>query len=263
MENELMQLDVEQITLQQGKINFPEYTKLKEQALLLAEWISGIEVDPENVKENKKLLAAVNKSVNELDTKRKAIKNCMLEPYLEFEEKVKEIMVIVKDADLIVREQVKALEEKERTEKKEVLEHIFNKRISHYSFRDLFTFEDFLKPQHLNKTVSIDSVDKEMVSFLSKITADLKAIESMPEAKDVLSCYMETKELAAALTMHQRNKEQKERIEKAQAIKAPAATLIAYLVSVKCYDQKELNFLELLLKANGFEYTIDNILGGH
>jgi hypothetical protein len=259
MENELMSLDVEQISLQQGNINFPEYTQLKTQAQQLAEWISNIEVSANNVKENKKLLAAVNKSVNELETRRKAIKACMLEPYLQFEEQVKEIVNIVKDADEVVRQQVKALEEKERIEKKEVLEHLFNKRISHYSFRDLFTFADFLKPQHLNKTASIDSVEKEIIAFLSKIAADLKAIESMPDAKDVLSCYLDTKELAGALTLYQKNKQQKERIEHAQALKPEPAEKIAFLVSVKCHNEKELTLLKMLLDQNGYEYTKDNI----
>lgn len=261
MESELMALDVEQISLQQGNIYFPEYKKLKQQAQELAEWISNITVDPENVKENKRLLAAVNKSVNELETRRKAIKNCMLEPYNEFEQQVKEIVGIVKDADEVVRQQVKALEEQERQAKKATIEDLFNKRIVHYSFRDLFTFDDFLKPQHLNKTVTIDSVEKDIVSFLSKITADLKAIESMPESKDVLSCYLDTKDLAAALTLHGRNKQQKERIEQAQAIQAPTAK-IAYLVGVHCENEKDLKFIELLLNENGFIYTVDKILGG-
>ena len=262
MNNELMALDVEQISLQQGNINFPEYTKLKQQAQELAEWISNIEVQPENVKENKKLLAAVNKSVNELETRRKAIKACMLEPYNQFEQQVKEIVAIVKDADEIVRQQVKALEEQERQEKKAALEDLFNKRIVHYSFRDLFTFDDFLKPQHLNKTASIDSVEKEIISFLSKITADLKAIESMPDAKEVLSAYLDTKDLAGALTLHQRNKQQKERIEQAQALQ-PTESEINYLVSVKVYNQKELKLLEMLLQQNGFEFMTDKITGGN
>jgi DNA repair exonuclease SbcCD ATPase subunit len=261
METELMSLDVEQISLQQGNINFPEYKRLKQQAQELAEWISNIEVSAENVKENKKLLAAVNKSVNELETRRKAIKNCMLEPYAAFEQQVKEIVGIVKDADEIVRQQVKALEEQERQEKKVILEDLFNKRIVHYSFRDLFTFDDFLRPKHLNKTASIESVEKEIVSFLTKITEDFKAIETMPEAKDVLSCYLETKDLAAALTLHRRNKQSKERIEQAQAIQAPTAK-IAYLVGVHCENDKELKFIEMLLNENGFIYTVDKILGG-
>jgi septal ring factor EnvC (AmiA/AmiB activator) len=262
MNNELMALDVEQISLQQGNINFPEYTKLKQQAQELAEWISNIEVQPENVKENKKLLAAVNKSVNELETRRKAIKACMLEPYNQFEQQVKEIVAIVKDADEIVRQQVKALEEQERQEKKAALEDLFNKRIVHYSFRDLFTFDDFLKPQHLNKTASIDSVEKEIISFLSKITADLKAIESMPDAKEVLSAYLDTKDLAGALTLYQKNKQQKERIEQAQALQ-PTESEINYLVSVKVYNQKELKLLEMLLQQNGFEFMTDKITGGN
>jgi hypothetical protein len=265
VENEIMSLDVEQISLQQGNINFPEYKKLKQQALELAEWISNIEVQPENVKENKKLLAAVNKSVNELETRRKVIKNCMLEPYTQFEQQVKEIVGIVKDADEIVRQQVKQLEEVERQEKQAALEDIFNKRIVHYSFRDLFTFADFLKPQHLNKTASIDSVEKEIVGFLSKIAADLKAIESMPNAKDVLNAYIDTKDLAAALTLQQQQEQRRQQIEQAQAqaIKQePAANKIAYLVSVQCENEKELKLLEMLLKDNDFAYTTDKIFGG-
>jgi hypothetical protein len=256
MESELMALDVEQITLQQGNINFPEYTQLKAQAQELAEWISNIEVDPDNVKENKKLLAAVNKSVNELETRRKAIKNCMLEPYLQFEEQVKEIVSIVKDADEIVRQQVKALEEQERQNKRAAIEEIFNKRIVHYSFRDLFSFADFLKPQHLNKTASIDSVEKDIIAFLSKITADLKAIESMPDAKDVLSCYLDTKDLAGALTLYQKNKQQKERIEQAQALKADDEEQLG-VWEFSLYNEKDAKLAALLLDQNKIKYSLE------
>lgn len=262
MENELMALNVEQITVQQGFIKFPEYAQLKQQALELAEWISNVQVDAESLKENKKLLAAVNKSINALETRRKTIKNCMLEPYLQFEQQVKEIVTVVKEADEIVRQQVKALEEEERQAKQAAIEEIFNKRIVHYSFRDLFTFADFLQPKHLNKTTSIDSVEKEIVTFLNKLTNDLKAIETMPNAKDILSLYMDTKDLAAALTLWQQKEQRRQQIEQAKAIvKEPK--LIAYLVSVKCYDQKELKLLEMVLKENGFEYTKDNIIGGN
>lgn len=256
MESELMALDVEQITLQQGNINFPEYTQLKAQAQELAEWISNIEVSPDTVKENKALLAAVNKSVNELETRRKSIKACMLEPYLQFEEKVKEIVSIVKDADEIVRQQVKRLEEYERMAKKDTLQEIFEKRIVHYSFRDLFTFADFLKPQHLNKTASIDSVEKEIVNFLSKITADLKAIESMPDAKSVLSCYLDTKDLAAALTLYQKNKQQKERIEQAQALKAEEQEQVG-VWEFSLYTEKDAKLAALLLDQNKIRYSLE------
>lgn len=262
MESELIALNVEEIFVQQGYIDFPEYKQLKAQAVELAELLATKEVDAENIKESKKLLAAVNKVVNELETKRKSIKNCMLAPYSTFEQQVKEIVEIVKEADEIVRQQVKALEEKDRQDKKEILEQLFNKRIVHYSFRDLFTFNDFLKPQHLNKTASIDATEKEMILYIDQLAKDLKAIESMPAAKEILTIYIETRDLAAALTTWQRIEDRKQLIEQAKVIKQPQQALIAYLVSVQCSNEKELKLLEMLLDQNGFEYNTDKITGG-
>ena len=264
MENEILELNTEQILVQQGFIEWNQYEELKRQALELAENIRTVTVDDENIKQSKKLLAEVNKRCKELDDRRIKIKNLMLEPYKLFEDQVKEIVGIVKEADEVVRQQVKQLEEQERQEKQEKLNHLFNLRINHYSFRDLFSFEDFLKPKHLNKTTSIESVEKEMIEFLEKITRDLKAIETMPNAKSILSLYIGSKDLALALTLQQQKEEQDRRIEQAQALKQPepAANKITHLVSVYCHSEKDLKFLTMLLEENDFEYTTDKIFGG-
>lgn len=261
MEGELMELNTEQILVQQGLIEWNQYEDLKQQALDLADNIRSVQVDQENIKQSKKLLAEVNKRCNELEDRRKKIKNLMLEPYKIFEDQVKEIVAIVKEADDEVRQQVKQLEEQEREQKQALLEDLFNKRIVHYSFRDLFNFFDFLKPKHLNKTTSVDSVEKEMIEFLEKITRDLKAIEAMANAKSVLSLYLDTKDLATALTLQAKKEERERQIESAQALKTDEKK-IAYLVSIKCFDQKELKLLHMLLDQNDYTYTTDNILGG-
>src|SRR4051794_7228445 len=116
MENELV-VDIEKIVVKQGSIQFNDYENVKQQAIKLAEEIKTVEVTEDNIKQSKKLLAAVNKRLKELDDKRISIKKVMLEPYQLFEEQVKEIAAIVKDADQDVREQVKYLEEFERLEK--------------------------------------------------------------------------------------------------------------------------------------------------
>lgn len=263
MENEILELNTEQIIVQQGFIEWSQYLDLKKQAEELAENIRSVTVDEENIKQSKRLLAEVNKRCKELDDRRIKIKNLMAEPYKEFEAQVKEIVAIVKEADEVVRQQVKQLEEEERQEKHSLLEDLFNKRIVHYSFRDLFSFKDFLKPKHLNKTASINSVENEMVDFFEKLSRDLKAIEKMQNAKSVLSLYLDTKDLAAAITLQQQKEEQERRIEQAQALKPePAANKISHLVSVHCHSEKDLKFLTMLLDENEFEYTTDKIFGG-
>lgn len=260
MENELniYELNTDEIMVTQGSIVFPEYENLKNQAQELAAEISQIEVNEENIKQSKKLLAAVNREVKELDDRRIKIKKKMLEPYTVFESQVKEIVGIVKEADEIVRLQVKALEETERMEKHRVLLDIFAKRITHYSFRNLFSFTDFLKPKHLNKTTTIESVENEMVEFLEKLAADLKVIGTMPDSDSILDAYIESKDLASAITSHQQKEARKRQIESSKAIVQPEDR-IAYLVTVNASNQKELKLIEMILKENGFDYKIDKI----
>ena len=125
MEHELLQVDAEAIELVQGSIVFNDYERIKKEAEALAEEIKTVEVNEENVKASKKLLAVVNKRLKELEDTRIGIKKSMLEPYQLFEEQVKEIVTIVKEADAEVREQVKLLEEFDRIEKEEVIKDLF------------------------------------------------------------------------------------------------------------------------------------------
>ena len=71
----------------------------------------------------------------------------MLEPYQEFEEQVKEIVGIVKEADATVRQQVKVLEETERMGKETEIWDILDKRIKQFKLGDLIPFTDFYQAQ--------------------------------------------------------------------------------------------------------------------
>lgn len=256
-------LDVESIEVWQGSIQFFEFDNLKMQALDLADEIRTVEVNEETLKASKKMLAEVNKSVKKLEDRRIAIKRLMLEPYQTFEGQVKEIVGIVKDADEIVREQVRNYEEQQRTERETILQDKFEKRIVHYSFRDLFHFKDFLHPKHLNKSTSIETVENEMVDFLNKIAKDLKAIEKMADPEAILSYYTEVKDLAAAITLHQEQEAKKRQIEASNVIKKDGVK-VGYLISVPVMNKTELALVEMFLKEHGLDYTVDKIsIGGN
>jgi len=259
MDHELaLNLNVEEITVWQGKIDFARFEELKEEALELSELIRSVVVNEETVKQSKKLLAEVNKSLKDLEDRRIAIKRLLMEPYQDFELKVKEIVGIVKEADQVVRDQVKALEEAERSEKQNVIMDLFSKRIKHYSFRDLFDFHDFFRSKHLNKSMSIDAVENEIIEFLERIARDLKAIENMPDPEAVLSHYLEVKDIAAAITLHGQAEAQKRRIEASKAIPKDESK-IGYLVSIAVGDKKELALIEMFLNEHEVNYHIDKI----
>ena len=165
MKNELM-LNLQQIEVIQGSIAFHDYEAIKQQALKLADFIKTVEVNEDNLKESKKLLAAVNKRKKELEDERIKIKKMMLEPYQGFESQVKDIVAIVDEANDVVRQQVKQLEEIERFHKETKLKAIFEKRKKMYTLSHLLKFEHFFQAKHLNKTISIEAVENEMIDFL-------------------------------------------------------------------------------------------------
>lgn len=253
-----LSLDVEQITVWQGSIQFAEYEILKEQALDLAAEIKTVEVNEETLKISKKMLAAVNKSIKELEDRRISIKRLLLEPYQVFEGQVKEIVSIVKEADEIVRDQIRGFEENQRNEKEMILKDKFEKRIVHYSFRDLFNFKDFLHPKHLNKTTTIEAAENEMVEFLNKLARDIKAIEKMPNPEAVLRHYTTTKDIAEAITLHAHEEAKKQQIEASKTIKKDPFS-VNYLVSIPIQEKKDLTLVEMFLKANDIDYSIDQI----
>jgi len=268
MENELMKENemsnaIQNIQVVQGSVIFGAYEELKRQATNLAEQIRTVEVSDDNVKQSKKLLASVNKRVKELEDKRISIKKMMLEPYMNFEEQVKEIVQIVKDADSHVRVQVKHLEEQERDQKHYALQDIFDKRKKMYSFGDLLDFTNhFLKQKYLNKTVTIDAVEKEMVDFLEQHQKDLQLIEKMDSSGALYTHYLNCLDLSSALTLWNEEKDRQVQIERnLKVVKLqPTESEIAFLVSVKVYNQKELKLLEMILKDNQFEYTTDKVV---
>jgi hypothetical protein len=254
MENSLI-FRPEQIKVIQGSITFPEFINLKEQALQLAEDIETVEVNDENLKQSKKLLAAVNKRLKELEDERIRIKKTMLEPYQDFEAQVKEIVGIVKDADATVRHQVKKLEEMERQEKKDALLDIFNKRKSLYTLGDLIPFLDFLEPRHLNKSLSIDKVEEEMVEFLERTEKDVKVLQKMPDLKAHVAAYLKTYDLALAMTEVQGEKERRQQIETSKA--AAKVKPESFSKTFTVFDERDFLLVELYMKNNKIKFQME------
>ena len=252
--NDLM-LNLEQIQVIQGSISFPEYENIKQQALQLAENIESVQVNEDNLKQSKKLLASVNKRCKELDGERIRIKKLMLEPYQEFEDQVKEIVGIVKQADETVRQQVKDLEEAERLKKEVEIWDIWDKRIKQYKLGDLIPFTDFIKPKHLNKSTSIEAAEKDMVDFLEQTERDIKVLQKMPDLSAHVSAYIGTYDLAQAMDQVMRENERRRQIEATQAQKKNPSYVQAY--KFKIFGEKDKALLEMFMQKNKINYEME------
>lgn len=236
------------VVAKEGVINFPGYVELKRQALEVAEYINQMEVTEDNVKETKKVLATVNKAVKNLNDERIAIKKKMLEPYNVFEKQIKEIEEIVKTADERVRNGIRELEEKEREKKKEDIYNIWSERINHYEFAKFMTFDDFLTPQHLNKSVSIKKVEEEMVEFLEGSERDLKLLSGMDNSEDLIRDYKNVKDVSIVLNLENQRQEEKQKIK--EYLKNSDVETFIFQV----FSKKDKTFVEMFLKENDIKF---------
>ena len=235
------------------EIQFNDYERLKEEATEIAFYVSQIEVTEDNTKEAKKLLAKVNKSVEKLNRKRIDIKNELMRPYDTFASQVREIEKIVKDADEVVRSQVRQLEEREREEKRQGLEQIWNARIDMYAFAKVVKFDDWLEARHLNKTQPVSKSETEMVNFLERVEEEIGILANMENSSDLINEYKKSLNIATA--MNSVSEKQREIEKQKEILKEVVEEQFAFIIK----NKKDKTLLELLLKENNITYELRRI----
>lgn len=251
MERNLAEIDNIQIV--QPVIEFKEYEKLLSQAKQIANAIKTMDgVTEDNIKETKKTLARVNKSIRALNDKRIEIKNKIMEPYEIFNNQIKEIEGIVKEADEIVRLQVRDLEEKERQAKRKELEKIWKLRHQHYELSKIFTFEDWLTPQHLNKSTSLAKTEEDMTEFLEKSERELNLLSKMENSEDLILEYKQIKDVGIAIEVVNKRLEEKKANEK--YLKDIEKTNGSFTFRV--FGEKDKKLVEFLLRENSIEFEV-------
>ncbi len=244
--SELMAMQA--IDIIQGKVAFPGYHDLKAQAELIASKISEMEVTEENIKDVKKTLAKVNKSVKALNDERIRVKKELAAPYEAFAEQVKEIETIVKSADEMVRSQVRDMEEQERQKKKEALREVFELRIGHYEYAKIFTFDEWLEPGHLNKSTSLTKAEEQMVEWLEQRERDIKILHGMPDRDELLQVYRICQDVAMTIEeVEQKNKALREMKDVWDETEQETFML-------KVFSKKDLMLAQVLLKENDIDF---------
>lgn len=243
----IFELTNKSLTVDPGSIQFPVYQQIKDSAIKLARHVEKVAVTEENVKESKKLVAEVGKQVKLLNDERIKVKKQLLEPYVEFDQQVKEISDIVKSSEEIVRQQIRQLEEQERDYKEKEIRQLFDKRICQYDFNDLFSFSDFLENKYLNKSYSMTKVEKSMIEWLEKINQGLEVIRNLDHADEVLIEYKAYQDLALAIGVV------KERYEKREQVKQVFKEVQKAICFV-LQDEKDAKLVEMFMNQNNIKF---------
>lgn len=120
--------------------------------------------------------ATLHKFSDAINNEKKRIKNELLKPYVDFENKCKELMAIIDDASKCIDTQVKAFETKEQNEKKDTIKQVFIAYIG--DFKELIKFETIFNPRWLNKTYSMKKIEEEINHLIVKANDDMKVLET-------------------------------------------------------------------------------------
>lgn len=251
--NELVKEHNYKITTTQGHVTFEEYDNLLSEAQNLANHVKQVEVNEDNVKEAKKLMAQMNNRVKELETTRKDVKKTLLEPYNHFDDQVKTIKGVIDDAVSHVKKQERELTEQERENKKKAIADIFDKRIKHYGFEKIMGFADFIKPQYLNKSYSMNKVENELVDWLEKTKRDLDTINKLKNRDELIVEYQNTQDLSTAFEIIDKRNQRKKQISE-QNKATPKQTYHVFTIE----DDKDAQIVKLLLQQNNIKFDYKN-----
>lgn len=174
----------------------------------------GLVYTESDISAAKKDRATLNKLEKAIEDKRKEMKALYLAPYNEFEAQVKEVTALIKQQSACIDKQIKEYEEKEKAEKQVEIQNIYNEKIG--DLAELVPLEKIQNPKWLNKTVSLNTIAKEIDEHLQGIREGLDAIRSLcladDESLEVMTEYLKTYDLAAALSLKNKIMEQRAKL---------------------------------------------------
>lgn len=259
--NELSLPNVD-IIAENQEIRLIGYEHLDKELDKLGEYLGSIEVTPENIKENKRLVAKVRSACKNLNERRLAFKREYMKPLQTLEDQIKQLDKKASQFEDQVRIQIRELEEKEREEKKTEIEEIFRKRQRIYGNDELYPFESFLTRQHLNKSTTIKKVEEEMVDWFENRQNDINALiaysETIQQDKDnVIAQYLEMGDVSSTISYFTELNEKLEQVKKARKSvpKRPNKPQPKTTVLIRIAED-DLQRVKQLLAASNIKYEL-------
>ncbi|WP_368200616.1 DUF1351 domain-containing protein [Agathobacter rectalis] len=169
-----------------------------------------------------KTVANLRKLKKQISDKRIEVKKNYMQPYTEFETKVKELDKLIDEPIKVINDQVEAFEQKRIEEKRTLISSIYEEVMQeHEDLGDYIKLDKIYDPKWENATISKKSIYSDIENVVNKIVNDLETIKGMEsEYEDkALERYKKTGELSDALLVIRQWEKQKEEILRAEAQK--------------------------------------------
>ena len=214
-----------QISRNNGTIDF-NFEDLKDALTGELEFYKNLVFTEDTKADAKKTVAELRKLKKQINDKRIEVKKLYMQPYTDFEAKVKELDKLINEPIAYISEQIDAFEQKRIEEKRELINEIYLELVSERE--DIAGYAELNRvydSKWENASTSKKTIQEAITSYLDSVDNDIAAIESMEseyEAKALMR-YKETGVLSDALLTIRQWEKQKEEILKAEEEKQAEA----------------------------------------
>jgi hypothetical protein len=159
----------------------------------------GLAYTDDTIQDAKKDRATLNKFKKALNDKKLEIKRRCLEPYTDFEARIKELIALVDQPVLAIDSQVKGYEDRKRTEKQQTIQDLWD--VQESDVKSMVTLSNVFDQRWLNVTYSMAQIEQEITDFLKKVEEELNLIYDLKtEHEDqVVRTYLKGFNLSQAL----------------------------------------------------------------
>lgn len=202
----------ELIEIKQLPIIEQHLKKVSEEIDVKVEQAKSLICTEENKQSIKKIRTEMNKELQDFEAQRKAIKEKVLAPYMQFESIYKEcVSDKYKVADKDLKEKIDSIENQQKVDRENELKAHFYELRSEHKNMEFLTFENI----GLNITLSASkvSLERKVEEFIDKVASDLDLIDTQINKEEILIEYKKDLNISRAIKEVQQRKEQLRQIE--------------------------------------------------
>ena len=207
-----------QISRNNGTIDF-NFEDLKDALTAELELYKNLVFTEDTKADAKKTVAELRKLKKQINDKRIEVKKLYIQPYTNFEAKVKELDKLINEPIAYISEQIDVFEQKRIEEKRELINKIYLELVSERE--DIAGYVELNRvydSKWENASTSKKTIQEAIISYLDSVDNDIAAIKSMESEYETkaLMRYKETGVLSDALLTIRQWEKQKEEILKAE-----------------------------------------------
>lgn len=149
-------------------------------------------------------VASLRKLKKDIEDGRKTVKKKWMEPYDQFEKRMKALSAKVDEPINAINEQMQAFEKKRKREKREEIRQVFDGVAADYEeYRDYISLDKLYDSRWENVSATMKSIKKDLVEKMEAIQTAVTSIKAMRSDKepDALELYKRTYDLNRAIQM--------------------------------------------------------------